>query len=324
MIYPWLQSQWQQLLNQHHQKRLPQALLIEGPAGMGKKALAESLAELVLCEKLSDKACGQCRACVLHACGNHPDYYSVEPEEEAKAIKIEQIRHLTAELSQHSHQGGYQVVIINPAEKMNKAAANALLKTLEEPAGKVLIILVSHQSSALPATITSRCQRIICLGLDLPESKKWLEEQLNDKESADFLLRAASWAPLRALELSKINYVAVRDQLLAQLIGLKQNQVDLLKVSAEWSKLDMSIFLPSLQMIVMDLVRLSAHAEQNHLTNVDSLKTLLVLQSMGSVNQWLQLLESLQEATTLQAAANNINMQMLLESILVKYQGHVQ
>lgn len=157
-IYPWQQAQWQSVLQQLQADRLPHALLLAGPSGLGKRSFANALAAHALCVKHT--ACGQCRSCLLLNASNHPDLLELQPEAEGKAIKIEQVRELVTELGQTAQQGSYQVVVIEPAEAMNKAGANALLKTLEEPPGPVIFLLISHQPATIPATIRSRCQRL--------------------------------------------------------------------------------------------------------------------------------------------------------------------
>src|SRR3990167_9344519 len=112
-VYPWQQLQWQQLLSQHQQQRLPQALLLSGQSGLGKKEFALSVANLVLCEKNDTGACGHCRSCRLFQAGNHPDFLHVSPEENSKTVKIDQIRELTVSLNQTSQRKGYQVAMIN-------------------------------------------------------------------------------------------------------------------------------------------------------------------------------------------------------------------
>ena len=319
MIYPWLQTQWQQLLNQYQQKRLPHALLIEGPAGLGKLALAENLAALVLCEQQGTAACGYCRGCVLHAATNHPDYFKLQPEEDAKNIKIEAIRELTNQLSQHSHQSGYQVAILQPAEKMNRAASNALLKTLEEPAGQVLIILVADQSSALPVTILSRCQRLLCSASQSVEAQAWLQRELSaEVQSIELLLQAADYAPLQALKLANLDYLNCRNHLLFQLTALKTGQLNVSKIVADWLKQDIALLLASLQLIVLDLIRLSLNVKQDYLANSDCPEDLLNLQRSGDLQQWIKFLNALQQLKSFSLAANNLNLQMLLENFLVK------
>ena len=201
--------------------RLPHAMLFHGRPGIGKLHLAQVLAQSLLCENRLTKglACGACPACTWFASGNHPDFRLVQPEalaptqEEAdtgegveetkkkasKQIKIEQIRALSDFLNVGSHRNGHRVVLIYPAESMNPGAANALLKSLEEPSAGVVFLLVAHQPSKLLATVRSRCH---ALALSLPPrelSVHWLQEQGSKATSAT--LAFAGDAPLEAAAL---------------------------------------------------------------------------------------------------------------------------
>jgi len=204
--------------------RLPHALLIHGAPGVGKLALAESFAQLLLCEKRAQgMACGRCDACRWVMAGSHPDLRFVEPEAVALAmgraaavaeegdeegakrkkepslqIRIEQTRDLADFLNLASHRGGRRVVIVHPAEAMNSATANSLLKGLEEPPAGAIFILVSHRPSALLATIRSRC---VPVPVALPEAKaaaEWLAAQ--GVRAPGQWLAFAGGAPRRALE----------------------------------------------------------------------------------------------------------------------------
>lgn len=149
----------QHFINQIKNNTLPHAVLFTGSETQEKLEFAESLAQLVLCGEIKNtQACGKCRSCELFNAHNHPDYYLISPEEKSKIITIEQIRHLSTTLAHTAQLNHYQVSIINPAHVMNTAAANALLKTLEEPPGPVMMILISDKPHLLPRTIYSRCQ----------------------------------------------------------------------------------------------------------------------------------------------------------------------
>jgi DNA polymerase III subunit delta' len=155
--------------------RLPHALMIHDTVGGGGDWLAEWVASLAMCLSPSEAPCGTCVGCKRVASNQHPDLVRVHPIEESKQLRIEQVRELAQELSLTSHQGGYKVGIVSPADSMNRFAANALLKTLEEPSGRALLILVATQPSRLPATIMSRCQKLKVRAPSRAESIEWLE-----------------------------------------------------------------------------------------------------------------------------------------------------
>jgi DNA polymerase-3 subunit delta' len=155
--------------------RLPHALLIHDVAGSGGDWLARWAAQLTLCTDAKAAPCGGCIGCKRVQASQHPDLIVVQPTEDSKQIRIEQVRELASELALTSHQGGYKVGILSPADAFNRFAANALLKTLEEPAPRTLLILVASMPSRLPPTILSRCQRIAVRAPKRAESVAWLE-----------------------------------------------------------------------------------------------------------------------------------------------------
>ncbi|MGH8294993.1 MAG: DNA polymerase III subunit delta' [Steroidobacteraceae bacterium] len=158
--------------------RLPHALLIYEAPGAGGEWLAGWIARMVLCSaslEARDRPCERCASCRRAAQGQHPDLTPVHPLEGSAQIRIEQVRELGAGLALTAHQGGYKVAILSPADSMNRFAANALLKTLEEPPRGTLLILVATQPSRLPATILSRCQRVRVRAPERAEAIAWLE-----------------------------------------------------------------------------------------------------------------------------------------------------
>ncbi|MEO9078068.1 MAG: DNA polymerase III subunit delta' [Rhodanobacter sp.] len=189
--WPWHAEHWDRLQARHQRGALPHALLICGPGGLGKRAFAERFVSGLLCTESHDgDACGHCRGCLLLAAGSHPDMVTLRfgPRKDGTPrteIVVDQVRELSARLAMRSQLGGWQVVTIDPADAMNAAAANALLKTLEEPATQTLLILLADAPWRLPQTIRSRCQRI---EFHLPASADalgWLQAQgVQDAASA--------------------------------------------------------------------------------------------------------------------------------------------
>jgi DNA polymerase-3 subunit delta' len=171
---PWLAPLIEQLRRARASNRFPAGLLIHDERGAGGEALARFAAQLALCRQ-SDAPCGRCRDCRQWLCSQHPDFIDVTPIEDSKYIRVEQVRDLAQELALTSHSGGATVVLLNPADSMNPNAANALLKTLEEPRAGVTLILLCSVPSRLPATILSRCQRLKVIAPARAESIAWLE-----------------------------------------------------------------------------------------------------------------------------------------------------
>ncbi len=203
MIHPWNQPVLDSLAGRL--ERLPHALLIHGPRGVGKLALALRAAQLLLCEG-KQKPCDPCDACRWFLAGNHPDFRRVEPEvlwqeppeKPSIEIKIEQVRALADFLGVVSHRGGRRVTLVHPAEHMNPSTGNALLKGLEEPPGAAMFILVSHRPALLLPTIRSRC---VSIPVGIPPrdaALKWLAGQ--GVKDAERRLAYAGGAPLRAVE----------------------------------------------------------------------------------------------------------------------------
>lgn len=232
----WLQPAWQQLLRSRQQNRLPHAVLLVGPDGIGKRLLAERLAALLLCEQptAAGEVCGQCPACGWLRAGSHPDLTVVEPDETGKAIKIDQVRALGVELGMTSHGGLHKVAIIAPAHAMNVNAANSLLKTLEEPTPRTLLILLSASPGRLPATVRSRCQLLRLHAPAAVQALGWLEAQGIDSATARRCLQIAGGAPLAAAELAGSDLLALRDRRLAELAALLDGREDPLRLAGQW------------------------------------------------------------------------------------------
>ncbi len=209
---PWHAEHWARLQARRQRDALPHALLLCGAAGLGKREFARRFVQGLLCtESRQGDACGRCRGCQLSGAGTHPDAvaltYGLRKDHTPRTeIVVDQIRELSARLAMRSQLGGWQVATIDPADAMNAAAANALLKTLEEPASQTMLILLADAPWRLPQTIRSRCQRIEFHVPDSPAALAWLQaEGVADPGTA---LAAASgnpglarvWAEQGALE----------------------------------------------------------------------------------------------------------------------------
>lgn len=236
----WCAPAWDVLAARAAGNTLPHALLLCGPAGLGKRALAEAFVRARLCETPdAGRACGSCRACRLLAAETHPDRILVTFEEHPKTHKlrseivVEQIRALSARLAMASQRGGWQVAVIDPADAMNHAAQNALLKTLEEPTDASLIVLVADQPWRLTATIRSRCQRIELAIPPSTDALAWLTAR--GVQHPEATLAAAGGNPGLAWQLAEQGGMQRRQEVARDLLSLAAGRGDARAIGKAWA-----------------------------------------------------------------------------------------
>lgn len=197
-VLPWHISQWRLLDGLRQSDRLPHAILLSGPEGIGKRRFARVLMQALVCEApRAEGACGQCRECRFGM--DHPDLHTVTAPEGKKQIAVDQVRELVDICNKTAHSsGGRKVIQIFPADAMNNSTANALLKTLEEPSGDTVLILVSDAPARLLATIRSRCRQ---MAFPVPERSlalDWLRVMIPDESQCLACLDEMSGRPLAA------------------------------------------------------------------------------------------------------------------------------
>jgi DNA polymerase-3 subunit delta' len=232
---PWLEGPRRLLEEAFAGARPPHALLLRAADGLGAELLASWVAARVLCQAGAGRPCGRCRACLAVERGTHPDLIRLSPLEDSKQIRVDEIRELIVDFGLKSHQGGYKVAIIHPAEALNLNAANALLKTLEEPPANTLLVLVTHRRARLPATIVSRCQQLAIAAPDAAAARAWLERELPGAESA-VALRFARGAPLRAMQLLSQGFAALDREMTAVTAELARAALDIPAVAERWTR----------------------------------------------------------------------------------------
>ncbi len=320
-LLPWQQGQWRSINIAREHERLPHAFLMTGPAGLGKLEFARLLANSLVCEHLDahNMPCGTCRQCKLVQVGNHPDIREIFPEEPGKAIKIDAIRALVNQSILSVVEARYRVFIVYPAESMGLAAANALLKTLEEPVDRTLLILITANPGRLLPTIRSRCQHFVFSIPKRQQALDWLTgENGLDRGRANDLLQLAKGGPLLARDMSQGDELQHYQQRLKAFLLLAGKQADPVAVAEEWQKQqDLRVLLDYMKRWLTDLIRFGNDAElpDNQASgSVGDLKTLANRLDLVAVYKLLDSLFEIERQLT-----NNINPQLALEQLLLHW-----
>ena len=318
VLLPWQQAVWERLWQTHRNQRLPHGLLITGPSGMGKLRFARCLAQALFCRHPSDQGipCGQCRSCRLFVVGTHPDYHLIEPEEDGKTqvIKVDAIRELSERGILTSTSGGQKVIVIAPADRMNTAAANSLLKTLEEPVPATLLVLVSSQPHRLPATVRSRCQRSE-IWAPRVQASTWLAQQ-SQHPQPELLLDLAGGSPLTALALAEPGVLGERAEMLAEFSKCLYGRQDPVALAERWSHLEPLRVLNWISGWLLDMLRLK-HSPAAALFNSDERDNLYALATRADSKRLYRLLDEVLGGR--REVTSTLNKQLLLESILITW-----
>ncbi len=320
-ILPWQQDIWQGLIGRTQHAH---AYLLHGPAGSGKRQMAELFARFLLCKQpQAAQACGQCRSCKLYAADSHPDMLRVEPEEPGKGILIAYVRELVASIQQTAQQGGRQVVILEPAEVMTLESANALLKSLEEPSAGTVFLLITHQLSFLLPTIKSRCVLQACPLPDLAQAKTWLAQQLPSLDDTQLtkLLQLSGGSPLKAQQFAEDNVLQMRADVVEGVKQLLKRQLAPAQLAGQWTKLPTVLLLDWFAQWCQNILRYQLTQNTVDLGLQDMQP---VLGHMAKFVQAEQLIEThswiLERRNKLLRRAP-LRADLLIESLLVRWMG---
>jgi DNA polymerase-3 subunit delta' len=315
--FPWQQHQWRQLQQARQQQRLPHALLLSGSRGLGKSAFALALAQALLCPQTEEEgtACGRCRACRLFEAGTHPDFRRLAPQEESSQIRIDAVRQLLEESVLSVGEARRRVFVLEPADALGGPAANALLKTLEEPLAGIHLLLLSAYPERLPITLRSRCQQVRFLPPPVDEATDWLERDAGvSGERARLLLQIAGGAPLAALEMAESG-AAERYQVMAtEFLALARGQGDPLGLAESWLK---QVELDRLQGYMASwLLRVIRQCLENR--GAEGVAEDVPLPCRGtSLRRIYRLLDNLFEMK--RNLDHNLNAQLVLERLLLEW-----
>lgn len=309
--------------------RIPHAMLFCGTDGVGKSLVAEALAAAILCHApVHNQACGHCKACRALAAGTHPDFFQIQPESETKAapaIRIEAVRKLQEEIARIPLLSERRVVIMQEADKMNEAAANCLLKTIEEPSGQIVFILLTSRPSALLDTIISRCMRVEFGILQPEELVAILHQQGIEEPLAGKLASIADGSVSKALAMQDEELLNLQTQAfdlasVAGTLGVEQ-LLQLAKEMSNHSRERLIQWLGFLAMIYRDLLMLYSGSglPLYNQSDIDRLSSLLNKYHQQELLQLLQLVQDYQKRL-----GSNVNTQLCLEGFLIRINNYLE
>lgn len=312
-ILPWQSALWSRVQAARAAGRLAHALLLAGPRGVGKQAFAQRLAASLLCESpgADGEACGHCRGCMQESAGTHPNRIWLQRElndkgKQKRDISMDQLREMMDRLTLSTHYAQTRVVVIDPADALNTAGVNALLKTIEEPPARSQVLLISERPMALAATLRSRCQR---LDVPLPSSAQacaWLQ-QAEPAMDAEAALREAGGAPLTALALHRSGQLEQRRAWRQTLLDLAERRIDPLAAAARVDKDQVEEWLRAVVAFLHALLRAQAGVPTD--TALAGLARVLGADATESM-----LTETVEGQRRL---AGNANAALLVESLMI-------
>lgn len=315
---PWLEARLGELLRLVISKQLPPGLLVTGPKGVGKGLLVRAFLQRIACTDVSEGlfGCGRCNGCRSFLGANHPEILIVSPEAPGKEILVDSIRDVIEFLSL-SRGGAARLVFIEPAEAMNVNAANALLKTLEEPPQGAMLLLSAAQPARLPATIRSRCRLLRVPVPDRQVVRNWLIPETGREEEVDEALAASLERPLVAQAMLEDDSAKAAWQSDRAALDTLLRSASPFPVVDRFLECDLSSLLPRLQRLLVSAERYLVQREIDafgRLFDGDSLRRFAVERGRREVALVFQ--DALQWHRDLQAP---LNPNLRCEDIVLRF-----
>lgn len=307
---PWHKPTWDKFSKALDNKHLPHAILLFGAKGAGKLILANKMVKALLCtQAIMNEACNNCQSCKTYESGANPDFMQIELLEGKQQIGVDQIRKLSQFLNYSRSFEGYRVIFINPIERLNKNAANSLLKSLEEPADNTIIIILANNLSSVLPTITSRCQ---VLSLPMPsndDAEIWLSNKGIDSEKHSQLLELAYGSPLLASSIPD-DLILQRKEFYTDIYKVMCEQASLTEIAKKWEKENQETLLDWQIVLIQKLIK-SSHTK---LESDNNSLTTQITQKVAEKNYW-PLLQQL--TIKKQIIHTSVNPLINLESMLI-------
>jgi DNA polymerase-3 subunit delta' len=309
----WLDSAMARIRQAAGAGRMPHSLLLLSQPGLGVEFLAQWIMAYVLCDDPDKRPCGVCASCLLLNADNHPDALVVRVEEDAKQIKVEQVRTLVDALTLKSYRGGYKAGLIEGADALNANGANAFLKTLEEPTQNTVLILTANPNHRLPATVSSRCLRISLRAPAARAAREWLSRHVAADHEWDGALELAGGAPLLACEFDSAGLVAIDQGMRTALKQLSAREVDVTLLAEQWVRSHLQLRILWLENWITERVRLWLGVRDS--SPNDAPVRLPAAQVRAKIRQLYELLDSARQFRRLDQTG--VNQQLALETLLL-------
>lgn len=318
-LLPWLRPAAETVRALDAQARLPHALLVAGGTGVGMEQLLGWFEAYALCTHSGKRPCGACQSCLLHKAGNHPDQLRLQPEGKAMQIKVDAVRQLVLFAQGTAQLGKRKVIVLEAAERMNTASANALLKVLEEPPAGTLILLQAEDASSMLPTIRSRVQKLAYRPPSQEDALAWLVGQGVEDNDASLLLALHRDEPCAALQAFNDDYLSVRRPWLDAL----RHQVRSPSISTTGIEpllnTDSVLLLRAWSSWVGDMVRVVQTGSAQWVINLDYRDDMTELaQQFPDARLWVRLYDAVQDVMQSAQGDNNLNWQLLLESFWLR------
>ncbi len=314
-VYPWQQQVWKTLTGRF--PNVGHGLLFYGKKGCGKHAFAQYFLTWLLClNKQPEGACGECSSCLWIKSDTHPNYVYLSTDDDNKKanakIRIDKIRDLLPFVQQTVD--GWRVIVIDPAEALNIASSNALLKTLEEPGDRVMIILLAEHFLKLPATIRSRLQHFALDRIEPDQAQQYLHAHLPDlpNDQAKLLLNLSNQMPLLAIERHNAAWLARRHEFAQDWQKLVAEKNMPLFYATKWNKeLNFADFIHMFEYLLADLMALKL----NHVTNNSDID-LRPLAEYYALESLFNLYDELQQAK--RKLQQNVQSNLLMDDLFIR------
>lgn len=317
-VYPWQQQVWENLTGLF--PKMGHGLLFFGKQGCGKEAFAQQFVAWILCQQrdVQSQPCGECSSCQWLKSDTHPNYVYISTDEENKKqnakIKIEKIRDLLPFVQQTVD--GWRVIVIEPAEALNIASSNALLKTLEEPGDRIVIILLADHYLKLPATIRSRLQHFALDRIDAAQATAYLQQHLPDLDAnkQQLLMNLSNQMPLQALQLAQAEWLEQRTDFLKDWYKLVTQKHMPMAIATKWNKaLSFTDFSQMFEYLLCDLICVKLNQS---IKNLDLSTALQHLAEQYDLESLFGLYAELQQAKPM--LEQNVQSNLVLDQLCIK------